>query len=39
MQTGLNEEDAYRALQIYARKNRLTMGDAARAVLGKKGGG
>jgi AmiR/NasT family two-component response regulator len=38
MLTGLNEEDAYRALQIHARKNRLTMGEAARAILGDTGG-
>jgi response regulator NasT len=34
MLTGLSEEDAYRALQIHARKNRLTMRDAAMAILG-----
>ena len=34
MLTGLSEEDAYRALQIHARKNRMTMGDAARSILG-----
>jgi response regulator NasT len=34
MLTGLSEEDAYRALQIHARKNRLTMGAAAKAILG-----
>lgn len=37
MQAGLSEEDAYRALQIHARKNRLTMRDAARAILGDTG--
>jgi response regulator NasT len=36
MEAGLSEEDAYRALQIHARKNRLTMRDAARAMLGDK---
>jgi response regulator NasT len=35
MEAGLSEEDAYRALQIHARKNRLTMADAARAILGE----
>ncbi|MGD2077850.1 MAG: ANTAR domain-containing protein, partial [Chloroflexota bacterium] len=34
MEAGLSEEDAYRALQIHARKNRLTMRDAAMAILG-----
>jgi response regulator NasT len=37
MLTGLSEEDAYRALQIHARKNRITMGDAARSILGDEG--
>ena len=37
MLTGLSEEDAYRALQIHARKNRLTMRDAAMAILGDAG--
>lgn len=39
MLTGLSEEDAYRALQIHARKNRMTMRDAARAILGDKDAG
>jgi response regulator NasT len=34
MLTGLSEEDAYRALQIHARKNRQAMRDAARSILG-----
>ena len=34
MEAGLSEEDAYRALQIHARKNRQTMRDAARSVPG-----
>jgi response regulator NasT len=37
MLTGLSEEDAYRALQIHARKNRLTMRAAAMAILGDTG--
>jgi response regulator NasT len=37
MLTGLSEEDAYRALQIHARKNRQTMRDAARSILGDGG--
>jgi len=37
MLTGLSEEDAYRALQIHARKNRQTMRDAARSILGDRG--
>jgi AmiR/NasT family two-component response regulator len=39
MLTGLSEEDAYRALQIHARKNRLTMRAAAMAILGDTGAG
>ncbi len=39
MEAGLSEEDAYRALQIHARKNRLTMRDAAMAILGETGAG
>jgi response regulator NasT len=37
MEAGLSEEDAYRALQIHARKNRKTMRDAARSILGDGG--
>ena len=35
MQSGLSEEDAYRALQLHARNNRITMRDAAAAILGE----
>ena len=34
MKGGLNEEDAYRALQLYARKNRMSLREAAGAMLG-----
>ena len=34
MKSGLSEEEAYRALQLHARKNRMSMGEAAGAVLG-----
>ena len=32
MKTGLEEEQAYRALQLYARNNRLTLAKAAEFV-------
>jgi AmiR/NasT family two-component response regulator len=35
MQNGLSEEKAYRALQLYARNNRQTMRQAAKAILGE----
>ena len=34
MKSGLSEEDAYRALQLHARKNRMSMRDAAGSILG-----
>ncbi len=34
MEKGLSEEEAYRAVQLYARKNRMSMREAAGAVLG-----
>jgi AmiR/NasT family two-component response regulator len=34
MKSGLSEEEAYRALQLHARKNRMSMREAAGAVLG-----
>ena len=33
MQTGLDEEQAYRAIQIHARNKRISMAEAATAVL------
>jgi response regulator NasT len=33
MQTGLDEDQAYRAIQVYARNKRISLGEAATAVL------
>jgi AmiR/NasT family two-component response regulator len=35
METGMNEAEAYQALQAYARKNQQTIAQVARALLKK----
>jgi AmiR/NasT family two-component response regulator len=37
MEKGLSEEEAYRALQLHARNHRMSMREAAGAVLGESG--